>query len=1254
MADTGTYTPWFLQDGDEENAPQPVQQQQEQQEQQQPTTDEYIPSFLVGGAEEPVVDENIPQPSEPSLDEDSFLNNPEDDFASEIELETDLESEEEASFLGAAASDVGSFVTSGDIVYRPLEGIAKGVEEVTQFVEETGEFLQDVTGIGGVQFGRDPETDKFVFRYLNAQEWRDQDIKDSLIRKTEELAGGAQEAIPDAETMTGAVVESISQFATGFVLARRATGVGGVTGTLTNSAIADATAFDPYEQNISAMLQENEWMRNSFTEALANDEDSSAFVNRLRNAGEGLIVGGTLELAGAMYKAARGTRKAKDELVTKGSISDSTAKEFDDATDELEAMTKKLQEEADAFLQGSKPEEEVVKKARETYNKKYDIEAARANTAIEAAEQKELAFNTASKNQDIAREMIENFERKLAEDGMQVTKVSREVDGKLEIDPDLARQASREKTTKLVSVKERGLGDYVFGKSEVDVDEAINLSMSEGEMFSAILKPEKFDALVSIAAKYKNQFSDEWDGAGDTIIDKLFNLTVDKKIIGGEELITDLAKYGLTFEDYVMTVVSSASEAGRTLQKLSALKRQRPLTAVEDKKMKELMEQQDTIRKTFMRIENIRRGMMVSQVATAARNLQSTMVRAPLETLGNVMDDSLVAFTEGGFGGFARTFSSRDTWKRSFQHMDLMFRNPSAAKQYTQLFFEQPELLERGDEFYNALADMQLKMGRGQAETKAGKVVDYALSMGEDASALLNTPNRWQEYMTRNAMFLSTMERLVKREWDIDLIESINDGKIRDIMSDAGSVRPDGARSIIDIADEAIYDAMDLTYAARPQLKVFNDLNNLIVRNGLTAAIPFPRFMFKSMELLGKYAGGAYVPVTRMAMRATKRALGSDISAKDVRSLTRGERDAIGKNMQGLALIGAGIWYRSGEDVPEDYYLMNADDGSTFDTSAIFPLRPVLLLGEIVKQIKQGTEQRFFERNPQEIAEVLTGQNFRAGPAGFLLDDLVSTVFGNSEVNANTVRTAGGAIGNYFSTFLVPYGQLIDAARAGGLANNEYKDQAPEPTLDKTDMFFDNVERPFTSRYYTAPDAPNREMVLQEDMDRKRMGAKVLAGINFKAADPEYARWLKSHGYTEFYLGSNSRSPSQRRSENVFIREALKQIVPAMQELEAGFQQEWSYMDDVSRKGMTFEEAFEARYLGGKSGFEAKLRKMKSRLREASNADLTDELRAYMEINKLSRSQQRRARNNYQMVFGEVPDMTDPETVQKVAAIGRK
>ena len=37
-----------------------------------------------------------------------------------------------------------------------------------------------------------------------------------------------------------------------------------------------------------------------------------------------------------------------------------------------------------------------------------------------------------------------------------------------------------------------------------------------------------------------------------------------------------LNKYNISFEDYILTVVGSGSEAGKTLQKLSQIKRMRP------------------------------------------------------------------------------------------------------------------------------------------------------------------------------------------------------------------------------------------------------------------------------------------------------------------------------------------------------------------------------------------------------------------------------------------------------------------------------------------------------------------------------------------------------------------------------------------------------------------------------------------------------------------------------------------------------
>ena len=195
------------------------------------------------------------------------------------------------------------------------------------------------------------------------------------------------------------------------------------------------------------------------------------------------------------------------------------------------------------------PDTEVVKKERVAWRKKYDISRAKANTEIELEEQKSRADGTARRNRFIAEALIEEFENGLQRDGMKNVKISKEVNGKLEIDPTLARVVSKERLEKLTSVKQKSFRDVLFGVGEnsLEVSDAVNLSMSEGEMFSAVLKPEKFDALVSVAADLRDMSKSKGLGLWNDqnkVIDNLFNLTVEREMIGGQELLDVLSKYG--------------------------------------------------------------------------------------------------------------------------------------------------------------------------------------------------------------------------------------------------------------------------------------------------------------------------------------------------------------------------------------------------------------------------------------------------------------------------------------------------------------------------------------------------------------------------------------------------------------------------------------------------------------------------------------------------------------------------------------
>tara|TARA_R100001463_G_scaffold136632_3_gene202643 strand:+ start:2844 stop:6548 length:3705 start_codon:yes stop_codon:yes gene_type:complete len=1205
-------------------------------------------------------------------DKKIFADNPDDPQASHFEVEED---------------NVTILDKPQELITAVGEGAAIAVGETAEFLEETGESIEDFFNVGRLVFRDNPDSLLPTIEYWNRDRVREAGLKDSIIGATEYLADAAEEAIPDTETSIGFFVEGMSQFATGFVLSRRLTGLKGVKGSFANSAIADATAFDPFEGNISNMINEDfPFLKNVFTEALAQDEDATAFKNRLRNAGEGFIIGGVFEGVTAAYKFSRGTKKAKEELVKNGEVSKETLESLDEAADEIEVMESNLKKEAEDFVKikngedipppSSMPDTEVVKKERVAWRKKYDISRAKANTEIELEEQKSRSEGTARRNQFIAQQLIEEFENGLQRDGMKNVKISKEVNGKLEIDPTLARTVSKERLEKLTSVKQKSFRDVLFGVGEnsLEISDAVNLSMSEGEMFSAVLKPEKFDALVSVASDLRNMSKSKGLGLWNDqnkVIDNLFNLTVEGEMIGGQELLDVLSKYGLSFEDYVMTVVGSGSEAGRTLNKLSQIRRSRPLSQQEALKQKKLLAEQGRIRDTIMRIENVRRGMMVSQLATASRNLLSGVIRAPMEGIGKLMDNALVAFEDGGIGAFGKAAISGENWRGSFRHLNLMFTTQKSAKAYTQLLMNQPELVDNLDRFYNQMGDLQARMGRGNAESTAGKVVDFAVSRGEDAAYYLNVPNRWQEFMLRNGMFLSDMERLVQRDWGIDLVETLNKGKVRDVMTDASSVRPEGSRSIIDIADEAMYNALDLTYANEPDIPLFRSLNTFIVRNGLTTVLPFPRFMFKSMELLAQYGAGSSIPVYRFMKKAiTSRTnlpdfkkqiaeqrridiseVTDDMVTKERRAFSRKERDMIGKNMQGALLISAGIWYRGQEDAPADYTKMAMDDGNVLDTTPLFPLRPLLLIGEMVQQAKKNMLEKWVENNPNEIVEVLTGTNFRTGMSGYMLDDMVSTVFSGAEINATTVKRSGAALGNYFSTFLVPYAQLIDAARATGHMGNEYLDNAEEPTLDKSASFVDNFTRPFDQRYSFKEDLPTREFVMTEKAERKRIAARLFTGLNFFNADPEYADYLKRRGYNEFKLGAYSQSPQQKRIMNRNIREFLKSYVPHIKNEEEYMKGLWNTMPDKQKAGRTFDEYFDSTVL---NQFEKDLNTFKSSMRESSAGELEEEAKVYIEFNRLPKKIRRRAIVLYEteIIKGKA-DMTDPTTVQQITQVGQ-
>ncbi len=850
--------------------------------------------------------------------------------------------------------------------------------------------------------------------------------------------------------------------------------------------------------------------------------------------------------------------------------------------------------------------------------KRYNFKGAELATLESAEAARKVARETANANRELSSQMIREFEEKTGKT------ISKDIMGNLVYDQDAARKAGQE-TAREITERDGALFDLALG------DDTIT---------SPMLNPNKFDGIVAAASDLQKQFPDAFNN-NKTIIDNLLELTVNKDLVGGQELIDTLNKYGLSFEDYVLTVVGSGSDFGRGLQKIGQIKRVKPQNIRDADDLAKKAREAGDFRKGVMRIENIRRGGLVSQIATASRNLTSGAIRAPLEGLGNVMDSAIYAAQKKGTVQGGLELFSGNNWRGSFSSFKYMFSRPDVAKGYTDLILKAPELAKQYDNMFNNINEIQKLTGRG-----SGNKLDSVLSGMEDAVDVLNVPNRWQEYLIRRGTFLGELERLTKREYDIDLIDELNKGNLKDLLNDSSLIRPEGSPSFTALVDDAVTRALDITYAKQPDIPVFRSTASFITRNGLTVAIPFPRFMFNSMELLGQYAGGASIPLARKV---------SSIVVKDARGpLTAKDRQRITRNLMGMATVGAAYMYRTSENAPPEYNQIEAGTDAQMDTTPVYPMAQFLYLGEATKRLKEGTFDDWFDS--QEFVEIFTGSNFRTGVGNSILEE-VATMADATDLTAGaaTGRALGRTLGNYLSTWAVPFGQVIDAERALGLRGTEYQDIASDPTLDFGTTFKKELIRPLKQRGIgvTAEEeaaAPKAEYPFYpEGRERLRPETKFIGATitNRASEDGEY---LMRYGFDWRDFGSRSKVPSIKRFETRQINNVMPVIVESAKELEEKFKDEYNDGSELLRNEFTEEE-----YVANKVRpyIQSQVRDFKSKIREISPSEGNDYTRALQIYSRVGPDLRKLATTDFVERYGRVPDPQNAKDLQTLIAISK-
>ncbi len=438
-----------------------------------------------------------------------------------------------------------------------------------------------------------------------------------------------------------------------------------------------------------------------------------------------------------------------------------------------------------------------------------------------------------------------------------------------------------------------------------------------------------------------------------------------------------LKKNDLTPEQFAQSYVQEVSQAGRTLQILSDFR----------KFSREAEDAVDNIntqaaggiideRGIFRRIEDMRRGLMVSQLSTAVRNATVGGARSILDTGTKLIDFGLQKVTGkvnpemplmtagDAFGQVMNLLTPKQSYDLTKQILEVR------PKEYDQLFRD-----------YNAGVAL------------GGKTPDL-LGGAEKAVYALNVFNRFQDSVFRSAVFADSVERGMKAR-GLDFKETMKSGRMGDIPED--------------IIQRGVQDALEFTFSNKPKTKaeqaIVTAIDNI---PGATIAIPFPRFMVNSFRFMTEYS-----PLGPLHL----------MSKNERAALKAGDTKLLSKSLAGSALLYGAYALRDSEYAGEKWYELKGEDGEMIDMRPYAPLSAYLFAADVIKRNIDGT---LYDLKGSDISEAVLG--IGSDKTGLqMVDGLLGEIRQDPEFGAKKAEEYFSKFaGEYAGTFFIPFQQIRD------------------------------------------------------------------------------------------------------------------------------------------------------------------------------------------------------------------------------------
>lgn len=552
------------------------------------------------------------------------------------------------------------------------------------------------------------------------------------------------------------------------------------------------------------------------------------------------------------------------------------------------------------------------------------------------------------------------------------------------------------------------------------------------------------------------------------ITEQVYDLLQNEKI--SSEVYRDVIdEFGINLSDFSKVVLLEGSRLGRGLQNLAKIKKGyldelkisgEATTGVIAKANKRtdyelaMMDLDVLIRgkqggegKWWQKMNNRRKGLLVSQPATAVRNAASVGM---FQVIPDILIGGFSRIVDGGrraAGGQGYKTTSkgiiRDVIDDTFALSTHLFNTASGSKRNTLLVGEilkdNPKMQKRL--FGNLFGDIAVP----------GDMQGWDKFING-----LNVLNRGQEYLYRSAGFMAHLDRSLMRKEGVRLDELVTKGSlgVRGKMYD-GYITDD-------MLKDATEFALDITFANNPQKgTTFGDVGNAFINfvnsNPVTSlAIPFPRFMVNALRYQYKYS-----PLSLMTS--------TGLTKKSRDKIVSGDYSDLGKSLTGSVFLGMAIDIRNSEYAGGKFYEIKTGKNSdkVIDTRALFPIPQYLLaadliiraglgpkegmstiglgiVGNVADQIepenKGSGRMRDTDNVLKDIIETVTGSNFRVKQTGNkIVDQALSFVDPNIDPRKN-IEFFSDLAGNTLAQFLQPLNVINDVLMQYGGSETTKRD----------------------------------------------------------------------------------------------------------------------------------------------------------------------------------------------------------------------